>query len=173
MSVCSFGAIGGDFGKLWLSEFLPVRRGRRQETYPTHHHAKINKFPLCQHIAIKPCQHTGRWIFLPMNAISGPWTYFCGTEERILEVKSTVHKLKRFVWNSTGTYKTSMGSTYLCIVPPPGGEDFCHVGAATKPKSQWSKSQLCSEQTVWVYELLIWPQEVFLQFHRNMFRDPK
>ena len=39
---------------------------------------------------------------------------------------------------------TSLESTYLCIVPPPGGEDFCHVGAATKPKSQQSKSQLCS-----------------------------
>ena len=27
---------------------------------------------------------------------------------------------------------TSLESTYLCIVPPPGGEDFCHVGAANK-----------------------------------------
>ena len=61
----------------------------------------------------------------------------------------------------------------FCIVPPPGGEDFCHVGAATKPKSQRSKSQLCSERVVWVYEPSIWPQELFVQLHRNTFRDPK
>ena len=58
-------------------------------------------------------------------------------------------------------------------LPPPGWEDFCHVGAATKPKSQQSKSQECSKWTVWVYEPLIWPQEFFLQFYQNMFRDPK
>ena len=58
-------------------------------------------------------------------------------------------------------------------MPPPGGEDFCHVGAATKPKSQQSKSQLCSEQTILIYEPSIWPQEFFLQFHRNTFRNPK
>ena len=37
-------------------------------------------------------------------------------------------------------YKDNYFPGMLCIVPPPGREDFCHVGAATKPKSQRSKS---------------------------------
>ena len=37
VSACSLGAIGGDLGKLWVSEFLPVRRERRRGlSYPTH-----------------------------------------------------------------------------------------------------------------------------------------
>ena len=33
-------------------------------------------------------------------------------------------------------YKDKYFPGMFCIVPPPDGEDFCHVGVATKPKSQ-------------------------------------
>ena len=51
--------------------------------------------------------------------------------------------LKNSFFSSTEILIT--GKNLLCgtfwIVPPPGGDDFCHVGAATKPKSKRSKSQ--------------------------------
>ena len=47
-------------------------------------------------------------------------------------------------------YKDKYFPGMVCIVPPPGGEDFCHFGAATKPKSQRSKSQLCSERIPYI-----------------------
>ena len=80
----------------------------------------------------------GQMNILPNECHFGSLNVFGGTEERILEVKSTVHKPKRFVRNTTGTLtveisalqprqhdksplhpevaqcKASLGSTYLC-----------------------------------------------------------
>ena len=55
VSVCSLGAIGGDLGKLWLSEFLPVENSRTNMTkvlstrrwHDTNHPWEVLIFVLC------------------------------------------------------------------------------------------------------------------------------
>ena len=93
--------------------------------------------------------------------------------------KDFLRSNQQFV-NSNGLFRTQLGLRPLRF-------RLCSRANTTKVVStpevvqykdkyfpwMFCKSQLCSEQTVWVYEPSIWPQEFFLQFHRNMFRDPK